>query len=1304
MERKSLIPKNKVLVTCVLNPFDPLAEGSRVSKLFDTGLPIRAMMSDIIAIDQDAYEIALSIDGALLNSEDRFDLCPSPGTSIVFAAAPRGGGGNGGSNPLRTILGLVVAIVATVVAVYTEGLFAPEAGEAWAWALGGLAGAAVGMVGNVVINALCPINPDTSNSAGANSDGSKSSTYSWDNQTNLATEGSAFPILFSTVRVVPPLIGKYVELVGSSQYLNLLFAVADHALDSISGIRINDNSIDNYSGVITETRLGANNQAACQYFNNTRLDISVGAKLAYGAWTTRRTYGNTVQGFGIGIVCPRGLYYANDQGGLSNESVNVAIEYRKVGDTDWTRLSSYITVSTPTSSYRWSGGYYSGEGLSTIWNEVEAGSTNPGDHLEGDRYGLLETIWIGTPLGDMVPTQRPMYEWHWIYAGVINVVTTPLADYVTISDASNSAVRRIFYRDNLSAGQYDVRATLYDSPPSSNRDINDVYFEYLEEAVYDDFTYPGTSLLAVRALATNQLSGGMPKIDCLASRLTVPVWTGSSYEDKAATNPAWACYHLLHSSYIGNIPHDQIVYADFLTWATWCDSKGYTINIYLDQFYNMRQALDLISVQGRATVVQMGSKWTCLVDKPESLPVQRFLFSMANMVKDTFAEAFLSMDDRATSIEVTYFDADLDYSRQTVTIQTDEDISTTDDVKPTPIILYGCTDRQQAIQYGKYLLNCNRYLTLTASWDADIDAIACVPGQVVEVCHDVPQWGFSGRIVAATENTITLDQSVTIAAGKTYQITVQHIDDDSREWLTVSNSPGTYTVLTLTTSFVKIPAQYAQYAFGEINQISKLFRVLKISRSQDFRYKLSALEYVPEVYDDYAEIPVPANISELDIRDLSIHETWELGTDGAGQSVINISWRGVAINGWNIYYRPLGGNWINAGWSAINNFKIYGLIPGLSYTVCVSKSTSDKGLSTSITPQGKNAVPSDVENFTAYQSSDAIILNWDHIPDIDLWGYEIRIGGTSWETATPIIDGEQKNTASYPPPVAGTYEFRIKAIDNSGLYSATASSVSITTTLSLANIVKDVDELTKSPQANGTYTNMILCPTDSVIALISGLTDTDEPTFTDTTPLLTDYAGEPDLYGEYETVVYDLGAINDFTLRYDVAASSQFLSFTDLTISARTDQTYPNDTDVAITSNATYEIYYRTSSNNITWTDYQLFKGQVDCHARYYQIKVRCDIDSYNTSFKFSKIRTIADVPDVDYKINDQAISSGGTTITLASLGINIFIEYQVGVTVLGTSALYPVVDKASNQFTVHLFNSAGAGSSGNTDIQLRGY
>jgi hypothetical protein len=102
-------------------------------------------------------------------------------------------------------------------------------------------------------------------------------------------------------------------------------------------------------------------------------------------------------------------------------------------------------------------------------------------------------------------------------------------------------------------------------------------------------------------------------------------------------------------------------------------------------------------------------------------------------------------------------------------------------------------------------------------------------------------------------------------------------------------------------------------------------------------------------------------------------------------------------------------------------------------------------------------------------------------------------------------------------------------------------------------------------------------------------------------------------------------------------------------------------------------------------------------------IKVGCLLDTANTKFEWTALMHQADVPDKKLRILNEAIDIAGTTFTLASLELTILEEYYVGVTVLGTSSKWPVVDQTSSQFTVRLFNSGGA-VAGNVNIDIGGY
>lgn len=1244
----------QVYTTCVKNPFNPL--NSKETLALVSGRPVREYLEVFSPGISDEYDIVISINGNLIETEDRLDLVCSPGMSLVFCAIPQGGG-----NIFRTIAMLAVVVIAAAATWYIGGAggWAMSAGftAGQAFVIGAAAGAVIAMGGSLLVNALIPLSSTPDLSFSSYGDITKSATYGWEPGKNAITQGGPSPVLYGTRRVTPTRIGRYVESAGDDQYLNLLFLVADHALDSITDVQINGNPIEDYQNVTIETRLGTLTQAPIASFGDTRQDTAVNTKLSSSAWVTRQTGGNAVQGLGVGLLCDGGLYYQNDAGEIVSTSIDIIIEYRPLDAPSWTTLASE-----------------------------------------------------------------------------------------TITGAQTSPLRKFYSVSNLTAGQYEVRAMHATAPASSIRYANRCYFEFIEEVVYDDFSYPGASLLAIRALATSSISSDIEKVSCLAARSTVDVWTGSAYESKPANLPPWACYDKLHNDeYGGNVAYNRIPLAKWTEWAAYCLAKGLECNIYLDTVQNLRKALDTVSLAGRGTVIQMGSYFTCIVDKPEALPAQRFLFNPGNIVKDSFSTDYVPYNDRADAIEITYWDEDLDYESQVVTVISEFYESINREIKTTQITLYSITNRQQAINYGKFLLNCNRYLSLTANWTASVDSLGCLVGEVVEI-----GWDYGGRVMESTGTTIRCDREIALTPGFTYQITIKHQDDDTREDRTIAsaitdpawNSGNTYIIgdyvshdghsfvcrqaivtipapettdfrywmpagtgFNITIPWTKVPAQFALYSVGETGTTVKEVRVVSIGRAQNNRCRISALEYVREVYDDVATIPAPSAVSRLYTTGLKAIEKWELEKDGSGKSNVYLTWRGYEL-AYDVYYKPSSSSvWVNAGYTRVTSFCIPDLKVGQTYTVSVTRSgeSPEKGVQTFLTILGKDIPPEDVVNFTASAQPDgSISFKWDHVTDNDLWGYEIREGLT-WETATTRIDGEQKNTATYTPGIAGTYHFLIKAVDASGNPSTNATGATVTTNASDLNIVLNEDELTTSPPAAGFFTNTIYSPSRGAIVLMCGMVDTDEPNWTDQTPGITDFDGMEVFTGDYISPVYDLGAKVVFALRATAAYDSVIRSVTDQTISARTDRTYPNDTDTSITSNAVQKLYCSFSEYNITWTAWQEITGVIQADARYFKIKAGLILDTSATSFEWTSISWAADVPDKKLLVLNQAIDAAGTTITLASLSLTILKEYKVGVTVLGSSSIWPVVDKLADQFTVKTFNSAGAVAS-NVDIDIGGY
>ncbi len=143
----------------------------------------------------------------------------------------------------------------------------------------------------------------------------------------------------------------------------------------------------------------------------------------------------------------------------------------------------------------------------------------------------------------------------WTYDGLFAVI-----------GCSQTPLRRFFQIKNLTPSQYDIRITLAtpwtDNPPAS---AGALYLDNVIEIKYDTLIYPHTSLLAIKLLATEQLSGALPNvltrfrgIKVLNLQSSVTAWT---------RNPIYNVNNLLVNSRYGigryitqsNINNDQLI-------------------------------------------------------------------------------------------------------------------------------------------------------------------------------------------------------------------------------------------------------------------------------------------------------------------------------------------------------------------------------------------------------------------------------------------------------------------------------------------------------------------------------------------------------------------------------------------------------------------------------------------------------------------------------------------------------------------------------------------------------------------------
>jgi len=262
----------------------------------------------------------------VLRANDGWNRKVDDGDVLAFIKIPQGGGG--GSNPLRVILMVGMAVFAP----YAAGLLAPQLGVMSEFGMMALQ-AGIGFVGNALINALIPP-PSLSSSRSGQNSAAASPTYTLSAQGNSARIGQAIPVLYGQHLIYPDFAAEpYTEYAGNEQYLYQLFCVGQGEYD-ITDLRIEDTAIASFAEVTYEVVNPGSNVTLFPVNVITASEVS-GQELltntAVGPFISNPPETQT-NAIAIDVVAPRGLYYANDDGGLNSVSTTFKVEARTVDD------------------------------------------------------------------------------------------------------------------------------------------------------------------------------------------------------------------------------------------------------------------------------------------------------------------------------------------------------------------------------------------------------------------------------------------------------------------------------------------------------------------------------------------------------------------------------------------------------------------------------------------------------------------------------------------------------------------------------------------------------------------------------------------------------------------------------------------------------------------------------------------------------------------------------------------------------------------------------------------------------------
>jgi predicted phage tail protein len=652
----------------------------------------------------------------------------------------------------------------------------------------------------------------------------------------------------------------------------------------------------------------------------------------------------------------------------------------------------------------------------------------------------------------------------------------------TITGRTADAYQRDYMLNLSGAFPVDIRVTRVTADSTSARLSNAFSWTSYTEIVAEKLSYPNSALVGLRVNAEQFNSIPTRKFRVRGVKVRIPnnatvdrntgrltydgIWDGTFGAAQWTSDPAWCLWNLLTSKRYGL--GDHISTASLDKWAFYSASQycnelvptgfggqepRFSMNCLIQTQEEAYKLINDLCSVFRAMPYWSTGTLTVAQDKPAD---SSYLFTLANVTEEGFSYAGSDSKVRPTVAVVSY----LDLNTKDIAYEVVEDMAAIAKygVQTAEISAFACTSRGQAARLGEWLLYSSQYETEVVSFTASIDAGVVVrPGQIIEVA-DPARGGArrGGRIISATTTTVTVDSAVDLpGSGGTLSVI---LTDGTVESRPVSSRSGT--TITVSSAYSAAPGVNSIWLYSGGGIQPTLWRVLTVQEQEGASYAVTALSYNASKYN-YIERDRPlqlrdvTNLNLLPAAPTNLRITETLYTyQGQVRAKVIISWRPrPGVNQYRVRWRKNDGNWNNYTTQSPDH-EILNITPGTFevevFSLSSTGQTSTTSLTGSLAALGKTAPPSNVTGFQQVIDPDiGVLLQWNPVEDLDLRDYEIRQGGTDWETAT-FVTRVAATTYKVGILEAGTVVYRIKARDTSGVYSTTATNRTVTVTAAAA--------------------------------------------------------------------------------------------------------------------------------------------------------------------------------------------------------------------------------------------------------------
>lgn len=857
----------------------PLPFSSKADyKEMPQGLSVGEML-DLIDINQvrAGMFLVIHINGVYLPNDKIYNVYPNAGTHVVVKAVPHGGDGK---NPLATILSIVVLIAAPYLTpIIAPGLAAGSIGAQ-------LLTAGIGIVGRLAVNAL--IKPPKPGQLSNGSSVRDSSTYSISGARNDARLFGPVPQILGRHRCIPPYaMQPYTQISGNDQYLITRFAVSKGPA-GLDTVYIGETEISLFEEAQLELLEGFDDDPESKIAVNDVFELNISIKVERSSGRVIRTTQPDTDYALIDLTLPQGLIEFNDEGDKLSKTVNYTIEYRAVGDVDWTAgetnvsksaqtftpaIGERVKVYTPfgvngTEDRNTVGGVYidrsTGNATLTtirssfnpfIGEQIHESIIPPGAYRVGgysrDPDGIttvtnsrLQSSNFVDPVNDFVLSVNGSNQ--------IVIAAGEVILEFAITGRSAQTIRRSNRIDFPTNGQYEIAIFRQTADNTSTKIFNDLFWTSLKSVAYRQvITEPNVATVGARIRASNQLNGVIDTLNVVAYCIgkgwdrDAQIWRDNSFID---TPGELIRYVLQGPSAVRVLPDSRINLTSLEEFTEWCEDNNYTYNQYIDFSIGLGELLEQIASAGRGSISYTDGKLGVIIDKPQPNIIQHFTPRNSNNFKGTQIFA-----GKLHALRVRFPNEDMNFQQDERLVYNDgynEENATEIEELELP----GVTNPDQVWKLGRYYIAVNELRPATYTFETDLEHLVCTRGDRIKLSHDVPLFGSGyGRIKSLTLSgsditDIELDDGVAMDIDKNYIVRVR---DELGESFTfpIVNNPGFHTSIELET-----PTDQGSILVGDLslfgeNGIESEDLIIKTIRpKRDLKAEIECVNYAPGVF------------------------------------------------------------------------------------------------------------------------------------------------------------------------------------------------------------------------------------------------------------------------------------------------------------------------------------------------------------------------------------------------------------------------------------------------------------------------